>query len=80
MLHCISIVHFFIIIFKCSNTTVLLFGLTFLSISKFYCFCLQADHVPEIEDDQPRNPFTELRLLSFHADIVHLLTIIDERR
>lgn len=40
----------------------------------------QIDCLPEIEDDQPRNPFTELRLLSFHTDIVHLLTIIDERR
>ncbi|KAL9986780.1 hypothetical protein ACROYT_G000975 [Oculina patagonica] len=38
------------------------------------------DTVPEIEDDQPRNPFTELRLLSSHTDIVHLLTIIDDRR
>lgn len=40
----------------------------------------QIDCLPEIEDDQPRNPFTELRPLSFHTDIVHLLTIIDERR
>ncbi|XP_068694485.1 WD repeat-containing protein 41-like isoform X1 [Montipora foliosa] len=40
----------------------------------------EIDDVPEVEDDQPRNPFTELRLLSFHTDIVHLLTIIDERR
>ena len=43
-------------------------------------YCLQSDAVPEIEDDQPRNPFTELRLLSSHKDIVHLLTVIDERR
>ncbi|XP_073244644.1 WD repeat-containing protein 41-like isoform X2 [Porites lutea] len=40
----------------------------------------KSDAVPEIEDDQPRNPFTELRLLSSHKDIVHLLTVIDERR
>ncbi|XP_066020813.1 WD repeat-containing protein 41 isoform X3 [Pocillopora verrucosa] len=40
----------------------------------------QVEDVPEIEDDQPRNPYTELRLLSSHTDIVHLLTVIDDRR
>lgn len=40
----------------------------------------QVEDVPEIEDDQPRNPFTELRLLSSHTDIIHLLTVIDDRR
>jgi heme/copper-type cytochrome/quinol oxidase subunit 2 len=41
---------------------------------------LQADNVPEIKDDQLRNPFTEIMLLSGHANIVHLLMVIDERR
>lgn len=45
------------------------------------CFVtIKVEDVPEIEDDQPRNPYTELRLLSSHTDIVHLLTVIDDRR
>ncbi|XP_065060388.1 WD repeat-containing protein 41-like [Rhopilema esculentum] len=36
--------------------------------------------VPEITDDQPRNPYTEIKILSGHSDRIHLATIIDESR
>ncbi|EDO42332.1 predicted protein [Nematostella vectensis] len=40
----------------------------------------QDDNIPEITDDQSRNPFTELTLLTSHEDIVHLLMVIDKTR
>ena len=39
-----------------------------------------ANSVPEIKDDQPRNPYTEIKLLSGHSDRIHLVTKADEKR
>ncbi|KXJ28865.1 WD repeat-containing protein 41 [Exaiptasia diaphana] len=39
----------------------------------------EAENIPEITDDQTRNPFTEILLLSCHKNIVHLLMVIDDR-
>ena len=39
-----------------------------------------ANSVPEIKDDQPRNPYTEIKLLSGHSDRIHLVTKVDEKR
>ena len=50
-------------------------------IAYYILFCNQeVITVPEIVDDQPRNPFTEIQLLTAHSDIVNLLTHIDDRR
>ena len=36
--------------------------------------------VPEVVDDQPLNPFTELQVLASHSDIVRCLARIDHSR
>ena len=41
---------------------------------------MASSKVPEIVDDQPRNPYTEIKILSGHSDRIHLATIIDESR
>ena len=37
-------------------------------------------NIPTIEDDQPYNPFTEIRVLLGHQDIVNIIKIIDDTR
>lgn len=36
--------------------------------------------VPEIKDDQPKNPYNEIQILAGHSDRVHLVVKIDENR
>ncbi|XP_028399188.1 WD repeat-containing protein 41-like [Dendronephthya gigantea] len=36
--------------------------------------------VPAVEDDQPHNPFKEIRVLTGHQDIINIIKVIDETR
>jgi len=38
------------------------------------------NNVATIKDDQPRNPYTEIKILSGHSDRIHLASRIDEER
>ena len=52
------------------------------------CFALKTvpprsqgeDQFPQISDDQPRNPFTEVMVLTGHISTVHQIIKIDDRR
>ncbi len=46
-----------------------------------HCFLVQGEDVfPQVTDDQPRNPYTEVTVLSGHMATVHHIEILDHKR
>ncbi|CAB3986005.1 WD repeat-containing 41-like [Paramuricea clavata] len=51
-----------------------------ISVNKLQRKHIEEVNVPTIQDDQPYNPFNEIRVLTGHQDIINIIKFIDETR